>query len=142
MRTRAIGAVIVLLVMATTGCDVLISGPGGGAAQAERRVRTMLDAMVSLQTRGARESDLALAESMWWNGRSQLPDPNVASRAGDLFREWREQKGLVYGGLGEYEIVEVIEPDAPGRPVVVAVRIDGRPLRLEVVENEPIRWGQ
>lgn len=102
----------------------------------------MLDGMAAAGPRGAREADLSVAEAAWWSGSVHLPDPNMASRASDLFRQWRAQKGLVYGGLGECDVVEVVAPEAPGRPVVVAVRIDGRPLRMEVVEGEPIRWAE
>ncbi len=102
----------------------------------------MLEGMAAAGTRGAREVDLAVAEAAWWSGAGHLPDPSVASRASELFRQWRAQKGLVYGGLGASEVVEVVAPEAPGMPVVVAVRIDGRPLRMEVVESEPIRWAE
>jgi len=138
-------AVVVLVASAlvsAAGCDLLVSGPGGPAARAERRVRTMLEGMAAAGSRGAREADLTVAEAAWWSGAAHIPDPSVSSRASDLFRQWRAQKGLVYGGLGESEVVEVVAPESPGLPVEVAVRIDGRPLRMEVVESEPIRWAE
>lgn len=136
------GFLVGVVSLLAAGCDILMQGPGGDAARADRRVRIVLENLVSAQGRGGREADPSTALAAWWDGSSTITDPVISARASDEFRDWREQKGLVYGGLGSFEILTTTPPDAETAPTLVEVQIDGDRFVMAVKPHEPIWWAR
>jgi hypothetical protein len=82
-------------------------------------------------------TEVQIAICLWATGK---PKGCELYKSSDLFDVWCREKGFE-GGMASYSIedVQVTTKDKP-RSAVVRCRIDGKPVKMVVPENEPIRW--
>jgi hypothetical protein len=128
-------AVLGFMVTVTTGCQ----GPAK-VRLANKRVEAVL---FGLQSGGgsALARDLNTPVCQWYKGTSLIADQEEMRLAERSFASWRQQKKLHDKKISSFEVVGAeVEVGSDPIAVIVSVTIDTKPLKLRVIEGQPMTW--